>query len=40
MATGATLQILEGHSNGVVAVAFSPDGKQLASYSYDDTVRI
>ncbi|SLM35359.1 WD40/YVTN repeat-like-containing domain, partial [Lasallia pustulata] len=36
----ATLQTLEGHSHLVTAVAFSPDGKQLASCSYDMTVRI
>ncbi|SLM39419.1 WD40/YVTN repeat-like-containing domain, partial [Lasallia pustulata] len=36
----ATLQTLEGHLDVVNAVAFSPDGKQLASGSYDMTVRI
>ncbi|KAK6518911.1 hypothetical protein TWF281_003601 [Arthrobotrys megalospora] len=37
---GSCLQVLNGHSNIVSSIAFSPDGKQLASGSHDGTVML
>ena len=39
-ATGRARHTLEGHSNGVRSVAWSPDGASLASGSDDKTVRV
>jgi WD40 repeat protein len=36
----ACLQTLEGHSEPVNSVTFSPDSSRLASASYDSTVKI
>ncbi|KAK2036420.1 hypothetical protein LZ31DRAFT_615743, partial [Colletotrichum somersetense] len=36
----ACLQTPEGHSHSVEAVAFSPDARQLASASADETVKV
>src|SRR5205085_11298326 len=39
-ATGDVLQVLRGHTDLPLAIAFSPDGTRLASSSYDKTIRI
>ena len=40
MTSGECLQSLEGHSDFVWSVSFSPDGTKVASGSYDKTVKL
>ncbi|MHA7841191.1 MAG: NACHT domain-containing protein, partial [Gammaproteobacteria bacterium] len=40
VSTGKTLKTFKGHMDAVTSICFSPDGKQLASGSYDRTVRL
>ena len=39
-AEGTLLHALNGHTNCIYALAFSPDGKTLASGSMDQTVKL
>ena len=38
--TGQCLKTLEGHSDDVISVAYSPDGKKIVSGSSDKTIKI
>ncbi|KAJ1569703.1 hypothetical protein HK096_002240 [Nowakowskiella sp. JEL0078] len=37
---GACIAIFEGHTHNVTSVSFSPDGRTIASGSWDNTVRV
>ena len=39
VATGKETSKLEGHTNSVMSVAISPDGKTIVSGSWDNTIR-
>jgi WD40 repeat protein len=39
LATGKEMSKLEGHTNWVMSVAISPDGRTIVSGSYDNTIR-
>jgi hypothetical protein len=38
--TGASLAVLEGHTNAVISAGFSPDGTRVVTASYDKTARL
>jgi WD40 repeat protein len=38
--TGQQLLCLTGHTGSVLSVAFSPDGKRIASGSHDRTLKV
>ena len=40
IATGSHIAALEGHRDRITSLSFSPDGKTLASASYDETVKL
>jgi WD40 repeat protein len=40
METEQIKQIFKGHTGGVISVAWSPNGKVIASSSYDNTIRL
>jgi WD40 repeat protein len=39
-ASGQETLTLKGHTDSVMSVAFSPDGKKIVSGSYDKTLKV
>jgi WD40 repeat protein len=37
---GKLISALEGHSEGIISLAFSPDGRQILTGSYDNSARL
>jgi len=40
VASGREVRTLSGHTDDVNSVAFAPDGRTLASGSFDDTIKL
>src|SRR5262249_47569579 len=40
LATGGEILALKGHTEGIISVAFSPDGRRLITWSHDRTIRV
>jgi WD40 repeat protein len=40
LATGRSFRTIKGHSGGVRCISLSPDGRRLASASWDRTVKL
>ena len=40
VASGKTLRTLQGHTDSVISAAYSPDGRKIASGSWDQTIKL